>query len=583
MTRSPSLKSGILGAALLTATAGMAHAQATCMGKSGPDVIVGTLTGPQNYTSSGGIDALSLGTTSCNMGTQTLRWDALPANTHPVIGGNLYKFKSVSGSGRFEQIGLSWLKHGFLALANSDCCTCLNPGTGALLGIGCSDPYTASRNGGQGGMGPRWQVNAHTGGYPAANPVTPTGGNNGRIQVLTTDLEVSSATVKYFGESQYVTPDDATAGNQNNNASYIGVTVTGGPEFTFAFTGSTQRAISAIRAWALQETGVTLTDVQVPGDGLYVVGSKATSIGGGLFHYEYAIYNMNGDRNGGSFSVPVPNAANITNIGFHGVTYRGGDGNGGVSFSNTAWTGVASGGTVTWICTSQAVDNNANAIRWGTTYNFRFDADVAPAAANNNVTLGMWKAPTVGSPAVSVPALAQLPGCSPVTAISSQPSPATACPIDSINLTVGVTAAGTPTYQWQRETATVGVFTNLSNGSTNSWDGNIPGVGGIISGATTGTLNIAADTAASKVLSYAHAIRFQAVVTGGCGAAVTSNPAQISLCLADYNCSHTVEIQDIFDFLAGFFAQDNRADFDHLNGITVSDIFSFLGAWFAGC
>ena len=30
-------------------------------------------------------------------------WNAQPANTHPVIGGQLYKFKTVNGSGRFEQ------------------------------------------------------------------------------------------------------------------------------------------------------------------------------------------------------------------------------------------------------------------------------------------------------------------------------------------------------------------------------------------------------------------------------------------------------------------------------------------------
>ncbi len=581
MTRSPSLKSAILGAAVLTATAGLAHAQATCAGKAGPDVIVGVLTGPQNYAASSGVgalDAVSFGTTSCNMGTQTLHWDALPQNTHPVIGGNLYKFKVVNGSGRFEQIGLSWLKHGFLALANSDCCTCQNPGTGALLGIGCSDPYTASRNGTQSGLGPRWQVNAHTGGYPAANPVAPSGGNNGRIQVLTTDLEPSSATIKYFGESQYITPDDASAGNQNNNASHIGVTVTGTTDFTFGFTGSTVRAVSAIREWANVETGVTLTDVQVPGDGLYVVGSKATSLGGGIYHYEYFVYNMNGDRDGGSFSVPIPAGSTITNVGFHGVTYRGGDGNGGVNFSSTDWTNAIVGNTVNWSTTAQGTDSNANAIRFGTTYNFRFDANVAPAATNDNVTLGLWK---TGSPA-SVTALAQIPGCSPTTLITSQPASANLCPVASLNLSVGATVSGTPGYQWQRESAP-NVWVNLSNGSTNSWDGNLPGVGGIISGATTATLNISADVGAGKVLSYAQAIRYQVIVTGACGSPATSTPAQLTLCTADYNCDQATTIQDIFDYLAGFFASDNRADFDHVNGVNVSDIFSFLGSWFNGC
>ena len=589
MKRSLALKSGLLGAAIVSASAGHAFAQAyTCMGKAGPDVIVGVLTGPQNYTATGGLDAMSIGTTSCNVGTANVMWNALPSNTHPVIGGQLYRFKSVSGSGRFEQIGLSWLKHGFTALTNSDCCACSGQG-GTVLGVGCSDPYTAARNGGQNSnMGPRWQINAHTGVYPAANTYHPATGNAGRIEIPTAELEVSSATVKFFGESQYVTQDDATIGNQNNNASYIGVNVTGGPtEFTFAYTGTTQRAISAIRAWPLQETGVTLTDVQVPGDGLFVVGSKATSLGGGIWHYEYAVYNMNSDRNGGAFTVPVPSSATVTNIGFHGVTYRYGDGQGGTSsasasFASTSWAGAKIGNAVSWSCETQTANSSANAIRWGTTYNFRFDADVAPAAANDNVVVGLWKAATAGSPPTSMNALGTVPGCSPGTNITSQPAAAVICPIGTLSMSVSATAVA-PVYQWQRETSTPGIYTNISNGSTTAWDGNIPGVGGIISGADTANLSIVADVGAGKVLSYAHAIRYLCVVTGSCGGAVTSSSALASICFADYNCDHTVSVQDIFDYLAGFFAQDNRADFDHAGGITVGDIFSFLSAWFTGC
>jgi hypothetical protein len=42
-------------------------------------------------------------------------------------------------------------------------------------------------------------------------------------------------------------------------------------------------------------------------------------------------------------------------------------------------------------------------------------------------------------------------------------------------------------------------------------------------------------------------------------------------------------VQDIFDFLAGWFAGNPAADFNGVGGITVQDIFDFLAAWFAGC
>ena len=98
------------------------RAQTACQGSTGPDVIVGDITGPSNYSAVGSLEALSLGTYSCNMGTANVLWQA-NNNRHPVIGGELYRYKVVNGAGRFEQIGRSWLKHGFFALSNNLCCT----------------------------------------------------------------------------------------------------------------------------------------------------------------------------------------------------------------------------------------------------------------------------------------------------------------------------------------------------------------------------------------------------------------------------------------------------------------------------
>src|SRR5207248_9993147 len=157
-----------------------------------------------------------------------------------------------------------------------------------------------------------------------------------------------------------------------NNASFKEMTVTGGPaDFTFATMGLVTRMQPAIRAWALVEPGVTVTSVQVPGDGLFFVGSHATSLGGGQFHYEYAVYNQNADRNCGTFSVAIPAGANVTNICFHDVTYRNGDGPGNTNFDGTDWTQALVVGVLTWSTQTQAQNASANAIRRSSTYNFR--------------------------------------------------------------------------------------------------------------------------------------------------------------------------------------------------------------------
>jgi hypothetical protein len=366
-----------------------------CSPAMGPDVIVGDVSDVGNYGITGSLDAIALGTTSCNMGNANLSWVGSTPQ-HPVIGGNLYRYKTVNGAPRFEQIGMSWLKHGFAAAQGNLCCTCTGSGSGQALGVGCSDPYGSGLNGSQGGLGPRWEVNASTGvfAYPHANPAW-SGSTARRIEVQLSDLEASGTGTRYFGECQYVTPDDALAGNQNNNASWRETTVSGSAaNYTFALLGPTQRAQSAIHAWAQIDSQVLLTDVQVPGDGLFVVGSRAYDLGAGQWRYEYAVYNMNSHRSGGSFSIPVQAGVNVTNVGFHGVTYRNGDGPGNVDMSNLDWTFAQAGGVATWTTEAEAQNVRANALRWGTTYNFRFDANVPPASGS--ATLGLWRA---GAPA----------------------------------------------------------------------------------------------------------------------------------------------------------------------------------------
>jgi hypothetical protein len=261
--------------------------QTPCQGSTGPDVIVGAITGPFNYAATGTVEALSLGTTSCNQGNATLGWHA-NTNQHPVIGGELYRFKTVNGAGHFDQVGLSWLKHGFFAESQTLCCPNCQPTDGTVLGVGCSDPYNAERNGAQSLLGPRYQVNPHTGFFTYPPPV-PSGGNTGRLQVEISELEVSSpGGTRYFGNCQYVTPDDAAANNNNNNVSYREVTVSGsGSTWNFGLSGSTVRETPAIKAWPTCEAGVTVNDIQLPSEGMLMLGFKTTDLGGGQFHYEY--------------------------------------------------------------------------------------------------------------------------------------------------------------------------------------------------------------------------------------------------------------------------------------------------------
>lgn len=383
-----------------------------CTPSTGPDVIVGdvVVNSSSNYTNVGSIDAFSWGTTSCNIGSQNLLWQSGNSN-HPVIPQNMYRLKTVNGAARFEQIGQGWLKHGFTALTQNLCCTCNGSG-GSVLGVGCSDPYSSSRNGTQcttvGGLGPRFQVNAHSGAftfpYMFRNNCSYIAHTNvtRRCQVHVDDLNSTlNPGALYYAEAQYVTPDDAAALNQNNNTSYERITLSGTTNFTATSAGSTVQQKAAIQAWKTADPSVTETIIDTPENsganptGRLILAAQATELGHGLWVYEYALYNMNSDRSVKEFQVPLPDGFDVTDIGFHDVPYHSGDGFGSntttpVTYDGTDWPGNYGGGNVDWTMVDASPVGNSNALRWGTLYNFRFTANTPPTTGD--VTLGMFKA-----------------------------------------------------------------------------------------------------------------------------------------------------------------------------------------------
>ncbi len=57
----------------------------------------------------------------------------------------------------------------------------------------------------------------------------------------------------------------------------------------------------------------------------------------------------------------------------------------------------------------------------------------------------------------------------------------------------------------------------------------------------------------------------------------------LALCPADYNNSHTLELDDVFGFLNAWFDANINTDFNHSGALENQDIFDFLNSWFAGC
>jgi len=323
-----------------------------------------------------GTNGLTMSTTSCNVGTVNIPWNAPMQVTHPVIAMNLYRVLN----GRFEQVGWSWLKHGFFATNSNGCGTCQNPGTGSLLGVNCSDTYGPSNNSDRFYLGGRDELNAFTGVWTCtgswfSNYVADcVRRNNGagldgaahRLAVLDSDLGNSGAT--YYYEAFYILPNDINTYNQIG--SRAATMSWGGTVWNFT---TTDAMISgpAINRWGdLRNTAIPRTEGDV------IVAVRTSDLGGGMWHYEYAVYNHNLDRQIREFSIPVPVGINIQSVGFHDIDQD----------AANQWPSTIANGAITW-STGIFGSPTANPLKYSSVFNFRFDANIPPAPTTSALTL----------------------------------------------------------------------------------------------------------------------------------------------------------------------------------------------------
>ncbi len=374
----------------------------------------------------------AVATTSWNVGNEQLLWEQSPDWDHPMIVQNMYRLKD----GRFSQIGQSWIKHGFFALSNTQCGGSCAGTDGTRLGIGCTDTYSSSLNGSQGGLGPRYEVNPWNGQWNYQGSVFQVGGvaNNKitrRLQVKDPDIAPSmNSGATYYIEGYYVCKDDKNVMNSaawrpaGVNSGDVGLTYSMSP--TSGTSGVLPNSGFAIDAW----TGARQTMVaqQLPiveniasnpvgtwsPDGRAIVASKVYDLGGGLWRYEYAILNIDMDRQIGSFSIPVPASVTITDVGTSGVLHHnepyawstvtgyntstgtGGTRTHGKVIDNSNWMiSTSRVGEVRWETVPVGDAAPSNPIRWGTMRNFWFTANTGPT--DGSAEVGLFKTGAVMS------------------------------------------------------------------------------------------------------------------------------------------------------------------------------------------
>ena len=320
-------------------------------------------------------------TTSCNSGTDNIPWQSPMQTAHPAIAMNLYRLMN----GRFEQVGWSWLKHGFFATNESSCAggSCVGGG-GSILKPFCTDTYATGNNGDRTYLGGRDEYNPLTGLWTCTNSwfsnyqpdcirrnpgIDPIDAVAHRLVVSESDLGNTGAT--YYYEAYYITASDANT--YNNIASRITSLSWSGTTLNISNSGIAQVQGPAINRWGeMRSTATPQTDGDV------IVAVQTTDNGNGTWHYEYALYNHTLDRQVREFSVPVPASATLTNIDFRDID----------KVTTNQWTSSFSNGVLKW-STGTFGTSGANPLKYASVFNFRFDANVPPASTTT--TLGLFK------------------------------------------------------------------------------------------------------------------------------------------------------------------------------------------------
>ena len=245
--------------------------------------------------------------------------------------------------------------------------------------VGCTDIYGTGNNGNAFYFSPREELTAHTGewtslgshfdGAPADNVrdhgVAPDADHDDfehRLTVWEADLLTTGAT--YQVEAWYIAAGDTNIFNSMAHRRTTQVLTNNAWEFQFD--EPTTRAGPALDAWVDPDNpGPNARNLRIETpEGHLQLAVRATTNSSGVTHFEYALMNLDYDRQIEAFEIPVDPGAIVTGVGFNDVDLN----------PSNDWTAIVSTNAIRWTAPP------GNTLDWGTLFNFRFDADQPPSA-----------------------------------------------------------------------------------------------------------------------------------------------------------------------------------------------------------
>jgi hypothetical protein len=379
----------------------------------GTDIAIYEVGGPSVYGRIGpaypnGTAGVVIGHSMCNNGTVNLPWfgssGGVMVETYPKIAFLLAR----ESDGRMVQIsGKSYLKHSRTAFnfsGNNPCGPCQS-GPSQTFRIGCYDVYSSGFNGNRSNLGPTTEIDPWLGswnpqgsyfdigdpgqfGYPAPADSTQSLSVSGwdavknRMEVQEQDLIVPGT---FYGQNHLMILGEPVANRDNNLVSRPLTFGWNGTVWSVSLQGTSVQG-SVLERWSGATTAKAGNGSD---DGRFLVAVKVTGPVDGMWHYEYAVHNLDNHRGGAALRIPVCATARVENLGFHDID----------SNALNDWTPVRVGDSLEFQATA------GNPLDWNTFYNVWFDSDAAPVTGTVEID---GARPGAGALTIGVPS--QVPG-----------------------------------------------------------------------------------------------------------------------------------------------------------------------------
>ena len=348
-----------------------------------------TFSGREGPAYPNGTAGLIIGHRMGNCGSVPIPWDGVAGSTMQdqsiMIAFMLTRVDA--GDGRIVQVNRnSFCKHSRVAfnLGNSICGSCQN-GSFGFFHVNCYDAYGTSFNGNQYNLGPTSEIDPWLGtweprgsyfdigdpgqpGFPlpadSVQSMTTSGFGSVKNRMECPEQELIQPG-SFFAQNQVVVKGEPLA-NRANNLVTRGMSISwNGTAWTHALTASEVQS-TVLDRWPGASVAMAGNGSD---DGRFAVAVKVTGPVNGLWHYEYAVHNIDNARGGGSLRIAMCPTARVENIGF-----RDPDQNGANDWSSSR--------TATSLEFTAPLDNPMN---WNHIYNFWFDCDAAPGSGDVHI------------------------------------------------------------------------------------------------------------------------------------------------------------------------------------------------------